>query len=77
MDSALKVWTAHAYTHRFEAARSGFLRGLALYAAGDAENAKIAVDLACEQRNKLTQEDKDADHVTMADFDSLVAFWSR
>ena len=44
---------------------------------GQAQKAAIATRVACRLRKEVTEEDRDAASLTMADFDQIVAVWLR
>ncbi|OIW26047.1 hypothetical protein CONLIGDRAFT_717687 [Coniochaeta ligniaria NRRL 30616] len=83
LDQALSIWVPDTEAHQPEIARSTFLKSKALYLQhpeDDARNAESVqlYDKAVGLLHRLNPGlEKDCEDITEADFDKLVAFWSR
>ncbi|KAJ5715180.1 uncharacterized protein N7483_012361 [Penicillium malachiteum] len=74
---ALDIWSVDPSAHNNEIARSTFLKGKLFEVTGKTQKASIAFKVACRLRKQITKEDRDANCLTMQDFDEIVAFWAR
>ncbi|EGX88664.1 tetratricopeptide repeat domain containing protein [Cordyceps militaris CM01] len=77
VNTALAAWAVDPNAHKSEIARTTFLKGSIFQAMGHAQKAGIAIRVACRLRREVTGEDREARSLSMADFDRIVAFWSR
>ncbi|ATY63318.1 hypothetical protein A9K55_008959 [Cordyceps militaris] len=77
VNTALAAWAVDPNAHKSEIARTTFLKGSIFQAMGHAQKAGIALRVACRLRREVTGEDREARSLSMADFDRIVAFWSR
>lgn len=77
MNSAIAAWSIEPSAHKNEIARTTFLKGKIFQAMGATQKAAITIRVAGRLRYDITREDRDAKSLSTADFDEIVAFWSR
>jgi hypothetical protein len=76
-NGALDIWSVDPNAHKNEIARTTFFKGRVFETTGKVQKASAAFRVACRLRKEITQEDRDVNDLTMADFDDIVAFWAR
>ncbi len=76
-NTALKIWSLEPNVYQSEIARTTFLKSKVFKASGKGQNAVIALKVAARLRGELLDMEEDPEDLVMADFDSMVAFWSR
>jgi hypothetical protein len=77
INAALDIWSVDSDTHKNEIGRSTFLKGKVFEAMGRDKKAYIAFRVATRLFNEVTQQKRQVGTLTAADFDEIVAFWSR
>ncbi len=77
INEAITAWGVDPLANHNEEARTIYLKSRALAALGKSETATRLRNEAIMKYNAITRETKDADTISMEDFDRIVPFWSR
>ncbi|KAF2815180.1 uncharacterized protein BDZ99DRAFT_515926 [Mytilinidion resinicola] len=77
INHALKTWSFDASVYKPELARTAFLKAKLLEKLGKEQKASVALKVASRLRRELTNRRRNAEDLTMEDFECLLSFWSR